>query len=214
MSQFNHDDVIKVVVAGDSGCGKTSIMNRYCLHQYQEEHYPTIGIEMQLTQFQYENQLVKMQIWDTSGGDRFQSITNLYFRNIDAIVLVFSFDNYDSFSHLTNWMQRVRQVNSGSDQLAYIVVGHKNDLKLTEITSDDIQTLLQTPEFTDVYYLESSAKNNTHIDAIFIQIAKHHLNLISKHDQPQMVDDIPTGCCHCFKLFGKHHTHTKIASKN
>src|SRR5688572_10633018 len=99
MSKRNQD-AIKIVLIGDSCVGKTSIMTQYIESNFQNAYLTTIGVDFHVKNPEYKNVNVPINIWDTSGLDRFSTITSSYLRKIDAVVVVFSKDYEQSFLNI------------------------------------------------------------------------------------------------------------------
>ncbi|CAF2745960.1 unnamed protein product [Rotaria sp. Silwood2] len=80
--------LLKIIILGDSGVGKTSLMNQFVLHKFSNDYKATIGANFLTKEVQIDNRLVTMQIWDTAGQERFQSLGVSYYRGADCCVLV------------------------------------------------------------------------------------------------------------------------------
>ena len=80
--------LLKVIVLGDSGVGKTSLMNQYVNRKFTNQYKATIGADFLTKEVMIEDKLVTMQIWDTAGQERFQSLGVAFYRGADACVLV------------------------------------------------------------------------------------------------------------------------------
>ena len=100
----------KIVTVGDTGVGKTSLLNAKIDRNYLSTHIPTIGVEYRtFIEKTDSGEKVKFQIWDTSGEENFRSITKSYYRDTIASVIVFSFDNKESFNNVDYWIDEVRK---------------------------------------------------------------------------------------------------------
>ena len=119
----------KIVTVGDTGVGKTSLLNEKIDGNYQSTHIPTIGVEYRtFIEKTNSGEKIKFQIWDTSGEENFSSITKSYYRDTIASVIVFSFDNKESFQNVDYWIEEVRK-HSTSVHHSIILIGNKCDLK-------------------------------------------------------------------------------------
>ncbi len=96
-----YDYMVKIIVVGDSGVGKTNIISRYCAREgeeaFREYHVATIGVDFTTKILQLENLRLKLQIWDTAGQERFKTITETYYKGAAGIVLAYAVDSEDSF---------------------------------------------------------------------------------------------------------------------
>merc|ERR1719473_1870579 len=95
--------LLKVIILGDSGVGKTSLMNQYVNKKFSNQYKATIGADFLTKEVLLDEKLVTMQIWDTAGQERFQSLGVAFYRGADACVLVYDITNARSFSQLQTW---------------------------------------------------------------------------------------------------------------
>ncbi|CAA2953501.1 ras-related Rab7 [Olea europaea subsp. europaea] len=95
--------LLKVIVLGDSGVGKTSLMNQYVHKKFNHQYKATIGADFVTKELQIDDRLVTLQIWDTAGQERFQSLGVAFYRGADCCVLVYDVNVMRSFDTLDNW---------------------------------------------------------------------------------------------------------------
>ncbi|RYR36636.1 hypothetical protein Ahy_A09g041602 isoform A [Arachis hypogaea] len=95
--------LLKVIVLGDSGVGKTSLMNQYVHKKFSQQYKATIGADFVTKELQIDDRLVTLQIWDTAGQERFQSLGVAFYRGADCCVLVYDVNIMRSFDTLDNW---------------------------------------------------------------------------------------------------------------
>ena len=79
---------MKVIILGDSGVGKTSLMNQFVNKKFSNQYKATIGADFLTKEVMVDDRLVTMQIWDTAGQERFQSLGVAFYRGADSCVLV------------------------------------------------------------------------------------------------------------------------------
>jgi small GTP-binding protein len=130
---------LKIVLLGDSGVGKTSLMNRYSTGKFTGQYKATIGADFlakdNVIVETYTRQLVTLQIWDTAGQERFQSLGMGFYRGADACLLVYDVTDPHSLDNLDHWRKEfLEQVGSGagslgdaSTQFPFVVLGNKID---------------------------------------------------------------------------------------
>lgn len=99
--------LVKVIIIGDSGVGKTNVLTRYCEGIFKDSYVATIGVDFKIKVLNIDGTKIKLQIWDTAGQERFRNITTTYFKGAAGIILVYSIDNYDSFRNIHNWMKQI-----------------------------------------------------------------------------------------------------------
>merc|ERR1712100_754048 len=95
--------LLKVIILGDSGVGKTSLMHQYVSKKFSNQYKATIGADFLTKEVQVEDRLVTMQIWDTAGQERFQSLGVAFYRGADCCVLVYDVNTAKTFENLDNW---------------------------------------------------------------------------------------------------------------
>ena len=96
--------LLKVIILGDSGVGKTALMNQYVNRKFSNQYKPTIGADFLTKVITSEDgRQVTLQIWDTAGLERFQSLGVAFYRGADACVLVYDVTSQNSFKTLEIW---------------------------------------------------------------------------------------------------------------
>jgi len=111
---------------------------------------------------------VKLQIYDTAGQERFRSITSSYYRDADALLLIFDVTNRTSFDNIRNWLSQVREYAKETVQIT--LVGNKIDLcAQRKVKADEAKQLAQT---YNISYMETSAKTGQHVQDAFADLAK------------------------------------------
>ena len=128
------ESLYKILILGDSSVGKTCFLMRYADNIFQETHMSTIGIDYKLKNIYLEDdKLVKLQIWDTAGQDRFHSITKTYYKGANGIILIYSVIDKKTFANVRNWLSSIK--NEVSDKVVIFLVGNKIDAEdLREVT--------------------------------------------------------------------------------
>jgi len=94
---------LKIIILGESGVGKTAILNKYVNGKFIEEHKATIGADFLTKEILVEDKLITLQIWDTAGQERFQSLGSAFYRGADACVLVYDILSEQSFAKIEEW---------------------------------------------------------------------------------------------------------------
>ncbi|KAJ6716740.1 RAB FAMILY [Salix koriyanagi] len=107
--------LLKVIILGDSGVGKTSLMNQYVNRKFSNQYKATIGADFLTKEVQFEDRLFTLQIWDTAGQERFQSLGVAFYRGADCCVLVYDVNSMKSFDNLNNWREEFLIQASPSD---------------------------------------------------------------------------------------------------
>lgn len=128
---MDFDYIFKYIIIGNSGVGKSCIVNRFINNEYTDELESTIGVEFGAKVIDLENDSknakVKLQIWDTAGQETFQSITRSYYRSAAGALLVYDITNKDSLESCENWLNEAR--TNGNEEMVIGLVGNKSDLE-------------------------------------------------------------------------------------
>ncbi|KAJ3425298.1 ras family-domain-containing protein [Anaeramoeba flamelloides] len=119
--------VIKIVMLGTSGCGKTSIVQQYTKGTFTTKTGTTIGAAFAIQKLFIQDQIVSLRIWDTSGQERFRSLVPLYYRKVQAAIFVFDITDKNSLNGLSFWYDQLKQELKTLPLL--VVAANKIDLK-------------------------------------------------------------------------------------
>lgn len=164
------DFIFKTIVIGDSGVGKTCLLERLVDDRFMEDFVSTIGVDFKLHVLQVDGKKVKLQIWDSAGQERFRGITRSFYRGANGVVICFDITRRESFDSLPSWIDEVtRLVTPGTP---FVLVGCKGDMHPRGVTAEEAQAYaakLQT------VYVETSSKTRANVDQAFDFIVKRIL---------------------------------------
>ena len=160
----NEPLLFKLVVTGDSRVGKSSLILRYASDMFVESYYPTYGVDFKSKKIYSGEQGITMQIWDTAGQERFGEVVESYYRGADAVIIMFSCEDRQSFSNLDKWIAAVR---AGSGQKLLILVGNWCESLERRVTTSEAQSLADKE---GMIYFEVDTKSNKGIEALFSEI--------------------------------------------
>ena len=169
---------LKILLIGDSYVGKTSLLLQYIDRECPENHMATIGVEFKDKILQINKKNVKLQVWDTSGQERYRSITKNFYRNADGVMFICDVTKESTFENIKNWLIDSEQ-NSNNSNFKKILVGNKIDLQKERVI--DKEKLENFANKKGMNFYEASAKEGTNVDQIFTELAK--LILEDKSDQ-------------------------------
>ena len=103
-NQSGYDYVFKILLIGNSGVGKSSLIVRFSDDQFTDTHMPTIGVDFKLKTLEVDSKVCKLQIWDTAGQDRFKTITQSYYKGSHGVIITYDITDRDSFAKVSEWM--------------------------------------------------------------------------------------------------------------
>jgi small GTP-binding protein len=122
-----NDLVFKVIVVGDSGCGKSCLIQRYLTNEFADDYTVTLGVEYHSKSVKIDSTIsVKLQFWDTAGQEAFYSLVKSFYRNAHAVVLVFDITRRQTFENLDIWQQQA--LENSPQEAFYILIGTHLDL--------------------------------------------------------------------------------------
>ncbi len=177
--------LLKIIILGDSGVGKTSLMNQYVNQRFSKQYKTTIGADFTTKEVMVDDKLVTMQIWDTAGQERFQSLGVAFYRGADACMLVYDITKPKSFESLTNWRDEflIQAGPRDAENFPFAVLGNMVD-KADErrVPEETARRWCQRDSDHEIPYFETSAKDAIGIDAAFLAIAQAALKQDTQED--------------------------------
>ncbi|TDH14584.1 hypothetical protein EPR50_G00043900 [Perca flavescens] len=180
MNDRNSPVTLKIILIGNSGVGKSSFMNRYVNHRFTNMYRATIGTDFLSRTVNIEEDAVTLQIWDTAGTERFQSLGTPLYRGAHCCMLVFDVTSRASFSALVEWRKEFLIQGEPPDPsgFPFIVLGNKTDLSNREVSG---RKALQWCEEIGAEYFEGSAKDDLDVEKPFLRAAQRGLQQYKKH---------------------------------
>jgi small GTP-binding protein len=121
---------IKILVLGDSGVGKSSIICRYISDSFNPSLVSTLGVDLKTKRVHVDDKLVQVQVWDTAGQTAFHRITTSYYRGSNAILLVYDISERATLENIEYWMKNIKQ--EASENVKVALIGNKTDLRAKE----------------------------------------------------------------------------------
>jgi len=168
MSPPHYDFLIKLLLIGDSGVGKSCLLLRFCDDAWTPSFITTIGIDFKIRTIELDGKRIKLQIWDTAGQERFRTITTAYYRGAMGILLIYDVTDEKSFNNIRTWHANIEQ--HASDGVNKIIIGNKSDWQdKRQITPEEGRALAD--EF-GIRFMETSAKVNEGVEEAFFTLAR------------------------------------------
>eukprot|EP01122_Echinamoeba_exundans_P001353 TRINITY_DN11427_c0_g1_i1.p1 TRINITY_DN11427_c0_g1~~TRINITY_DN11427_c0_g1_i1.p1 ORF type:complete len:241 (-),score=52.21 TRINITY_DN11427_c0_g1_i1:523-1245(-) len=162
------DYTFKIVLIGDSACGKTNLLTRFSRNEFSADTRSTIGVEFMSKLIKVESgKHAQIQVWDTAGQDRYRAITAAYYRNASGAFLVYDISRAPTFKSLDKWLEDLR--SHVDPEVPIIVVGNKSDLREhREVTQDQAKAWCEQNCIN--LYLETSALDSTNVETAFLML--------------------------------------------
>ena len=165
---------IKIILLGESGVGKTCIINRYFENKFSADTESTLG-SYSTTKTIVKNKIKYIvDIWDTTGQEKYHSITNLYIKGSNIVILVYSIDSKSTFDKLNYWYDSVKDKIEGDDYVL-AVVGSKYDLFESEEVPDE-EAKKYAEEKNAIFQLVSAKSNNEGVTKLFDTLIDEFIN--------------------------------------
>ena len=184
MSLFSHNSsnyqyIFKLILIGNSGVGKSCILQRYMKHTFQETYKCTIGVDFLMKSLIINGKTVKLQLWDTAGQEKYKSMVSSYYRGANVALIIFDLTNHMSFDALPSWIENYYK--NGPEQKNIILIGNKKDLEVErQVTQEEAETFAET---NNMIYFETSAKDGENIDYVFNYAAEKLLEFYSGNNE-------------------------------
>ena len=163
--------LLKIIVLGDSGVGKTSLLVRYVDNKFSLATKSTIGADFLSKHIEVDDQAVTLQIWDTAGQERFQGLGTTFYRGSDGAIFVFDVSRKDTFDSLLQWKKAflIQVGQEGNDEFPMIVIANKIDREDRAISPAMCQKFCQE---NNLEYVECSAKDAINVNKAFEKVTK------------------------------------------
>ncbi|OXB77579.1 UNVERIFIED_CONTAM: hypothetical protein H355_002888, partial [Colinus virginianus] len=167
--------VYRLVLAGDSGAGKSSFLLRLCRNEFRDDISSTLGVDFQVKQLLVDGEQTTLQIWDTAGQERYRSIARSYFRKAHGVLLLYDISSQSSFLSVRQWIE---DIEGAGTALPLMLVGNKSDLRagLPEtagVCTAQGQRLAMPlrPQAHNCLFCETSAKDGTNVVEAVLHLA-------------------------------------------
>eukprot|EP01066_Platyproteum_vivax_P005923 Platyproteum_vivax@DN17_c0_g1_i1.p1 len=169
--QGGYDFLYKLILTGDSGVGKTQLLSRYARGEFEDESKATVGAEFTTKILELKNHMVKIQVWDTAGHERYRSITTAFYRGAKGALLCFDISDKRSFNSLEDWVVSLR--DNAEPDCCIVLVGTKSDLASSgyrQVEEEEGHAFAQAHNL--VGYMETSAKDAVGVDDSFLGVVE------------------------------------------
>lgn len=177
---FDHQ--LKILIVGDSGVGKSSILLRFTDDQFNEAQFATIGVDYKTQKIQMDGKTLKLSLWDTAGQDRFRSLTQSYYRGAQGIILVYDCTVRQSFENMPTWLTEVQR-NSNIPDAVKMLVANKIDKVNHMVSREEAESFAFDHS---MLFIETSAKTRDGISHAFTELVSKILEtpVLLQHTAP------------------------------
>ncbi|KAG2021043.1 Ras protein [Coprinopsis cinerea AmutBmut pab1-1] len=171
----NYDYLFKVVLIGDSGVGKSTVLSRFTRNEFNLESKSTIGVEFATRSINVDGKTVKAQIWDTAGQERYRAITSAYYRGAVGALLVYDIAKHATYVNVTRWLKELR--DHADSNIVIMLVGNKSDLKhLRAVPTDEAKAFATE---NGLSFIETSALDASNVESAFQTILTDIYRIVS-----------------------------------
>ena len=161
---------MKVVLLGEAGVGKTSIIHQFTYHQFDPDCISSISAQFISKTIDYQGYgAIKYDIWDTAGQERYRSMAKIFYKDAKVIVFVYDITSQSTFEGMKNYWYEQTKINCGKDAIL-AVVANKNDLYGDQVVSDEVGQ-----DFADeigAIFQSTSALSDSGIGKLFDHIGR------------------------------------------
>ncbi len=184
----NSIELFKVVLLGESGVGKTSIISQFIDNNFQEDLQTSTGGTFSSKSFEYgDGKILKFEIWDTAGQERYRSLTKMFYKDSNAAILVYDITRKESYEELINyWFKEIK--NNAPENIILGIVANKSDLSEEEVVDEEEARNFAKEQ--GAFFCTTSAKNRFGIEDLFLKIAQIHVKTYQikiKRDEDETV---------------------------
>ncbi|KCV69178.1 rab family, other [Fonticula alba] len=158
---------LKILLIGDSGTGKTSLMYRYVDDRFRSDELATVGVDFKVRHVVVNDQCYKLLILDTAGQDRFRTLSSSYYRGAHGVILVYDITNRSSFDNLSSWFDELDYhcPPGENSNVVTMIVGNKLDsLDQCAVTTEEGQALARR---RGSLFVQSSARTRVGVAQAF-----------------------------------------------
>ena len=168
ISSINEDYLFKIIVLGDCAVGKSNILSKYSKNIFNKSSKSTIGVELITKIFKYDDKILKINIWDKAGQERFTSMITTYYKGAKGALLVYDITRKNTFDNVDNWLKELIAINSNN--ICISLIGNKSDLSLLrQVKKEKAQ---EKANKYGIKFYETSALDSSNIKHAFEDLIK------------------------------------------
>lgn len=157
---------IKIVLLGDGRVGKTSILNRYINNTFDDKQEMTVNCSYYQKDLEFDGVKYTFCLWDTAGQEKFNALTNIYYRDAKGAILVYDVSIKETFKKVEKWHNELKVFNA---ETVIAIAGNKIDIGKIDVDNNTIESYCNE---TGVEHIFTSAKTGEGLEEIFNKVAK------------------------------------------
>ncbi len=164
--------MFKIIIFGDGGVGKTTLITRYLTGIFKSDELITIGVDFHVKKIEIEGKRVSLQIWDFAGEERFRFLLPSYVIGASGGIFLYDITRYSSFKNFDSWLEIFKKGYRGENhQIPVLMVGSKLDLEYKRAVSRE--EAYEIAKKNNLYgYIECSAKDGQSVEDIFLEMGR------------------------------------------
>lgn len=183
-----HSHTYKIIVVGEIGTGKTSLIRRIIHNNFSENIQPTIGINFVQKIINWSsNTKIELQLWDIAGNTSKSWLTRMYYTSATAALILFDINNMDSFKKIKNWKRDIDEkvVTSNNQHIPCLLIGNKSDISDWGKSQEEMKKFCKNNGFLNFFKVSTKEDNNVKESINFL------LKYIIENDvQPEKIESI------------------------
>ncbi|XP_005139541.1 ras-related protein Rab-25 [Melopsittacus undulatus] len=178
-AEEDYNFVFKVVLIGESGVGKTNLLSRFTRNEFNHDSRTTIGVEFSTRSILVGDSVVKAQIWDTAGLERYRAITSAYYRGAVGALVVFDITKHQTYDVVERWLKEL--YDHAEPSIVVMLVGNKTDLaQAREVPMEEAKMFADN---NGLLFVETSALDSTNVEQAFETILTEIFRKVQQQKQ-------------------------------
>ena len=176
---------IKIIIVGSTGVGKTCLISRYQNDKFLSNIPSTRGAYYVQIKKIIKDKRYKLDLWDTAGQEKYNSLTKIFLKNANIVILVYSIVDISSFQSLNHWLGLVKEIN-GEDGYALGIAANKADLYKQSVVPDT-QGQEYAKKNKAIWKLTSAKMDDRGIEALIDKLLEIYLNIETNSTNPEYI---------------------------